>query len=64
VASDKNQIKNVICENCDSEYQVKYKKHSVSSQPVHCAFCGEEIEEEQEDFEDDEQEDMDQQEDY
>ena len=34
---------NLICENCDSEYTVKYAKHAVASNPIYCAFCGDVI---------------------
>jgi hypothetical protein len=36
--------KNIICENCDSEYSLKYSKVMVGSAPKYCAFCGEEVE--------------------
>lgn len=45
---------NVICENCDSEYTLKYMKVQVAGNPVWCAFCGEEIEDLRDDEEDEE----------
>lgn len=50
------KTKSIICENCDSEYSVKFAKETVAGLPVWCAFCGEEIEEveDEDDFEEDE----------
>lgn len=32
---------NIICENCDSEYTIKYSPENVSNSPAWCGFCGE-----------------------
>jgi len=45
MAIEKKKSHSIICENCDSEYTIKFAKHGVSGDPVHCAFCGEPIEE-------------------
>lgn len=41
----------IICENCDSEYSLKYDKLTVSSNPCYCAFCGEAVEDARDDDE-------------
>jgi hypothetical protein len=56
MATEKKKILTIICENCDSEYTIKYVKHTVSGDPAHCAFCGEAIEEADE--ADDEEEEL------
>jgi len=35
------ESKNIICEECDSEYTIKYARNMVSGAPVYCTFCGE-----------------------
>ena len=43
------------CHNCESSYQVNYTEEFVSQEyPEHCPFCGEPIEEIQEEYIDDE----------
>jgi hypothetical protein len=45
MAIEKKKSLSIICENCDSEYTIRFAKHGVSGDPSHCAFCGETIEE-------------------
>ena len=54
MATEKKKTLTIICENCDSEYTIKFVKHAVSGDPIHCAFCGEAIEEADETEDDDE----------
>lgn len=55
MATEKKKTLNIICENCDSEYAIRFVKHSVSGDPSHCAFCGESIEEADEGDDDEEE---------
>lgn len=43
----------IICENCDSEYTLKFQKQTVSGNPCQCAFCGEKIEDARDDDDED-----------
>lgn len=43
MAQETKKTLNVICENCDSEFTIKYAKSTVSGEPECCCFCGEEI---------------------
>jgi hypothetical protein len=51
--ADRVKTVSIICENCDSEYKLKFTKALVAGLPVHCAFCGEEIEDGRDDDSDD-----------
>jgi NAD-dependent SIR2 family protein deacetylase len=51
------EYKKVNCNNCESEYFLKYFFEKVTNEPQYCPFCGEEIEEDYEDDEDEEEED-------
>ncbi len=35
------ETKTVICEECDSEYAIKYARNMVSGTATYCVFCGE-----------------------
>lgn len=44
--------KKIICEECDSEYQLKFEFGMTSeTTPIYCTFCGVELELEDEDEE-------------
>lgn len=43
MATEKKKTLTIICENCDSEYTIKFVKTTVAGDPCHCAFCGEQI---------------------
>lgn len=48
------------CLNCESSYEVAYVEQLVSQQlPEHCPFCGEIIEDIQEEYIDEDEQDMD-----
>ena len=48
------------CESCESSFQVGYVEELVSQDlPEHCPFCGELIQEIQEEYIDDEDDDLD-----
>ena len=51
----KKTNKNIICENCDSEFKLSFARELVANLPQYCSFCGEELTHE----EDEEQEDLD-----
>jgi hypothetical protein len=34
----------IICEDCDSEYQLQYQTGMVADTPQYCSICGSEIE--------------------
>jgi RNA polymerase-binding transcription factor DksA len=38
------ESKTVICEECDSEYTIKYARNMVSGTATYCVFCGEAME--------------------
>jgi DNA-directed RNA polymerase subunit RPC12/RpoP len=29
------------CDNCDSEFTIKYDEENTETDPIHCPFCGE-----------------------
>ena len=48
------------CTNCESSFEVAYIEELVSQEyPEHCPFCGEVIEEIQEEYIEDDEDDMD-----
>ncbi len=53
MAKSQNKTLSIICENCDSEYTVRYQQLMVSGSPQYCAFCGEIIEDARDDGDDD-----------
>jgi len=59
------EYKKINCNNCESEYFLKYYFEKVTNEPQYCPFCGEEIEEDYDDDDDEEEyeEDLDE-EDY
>lgn len=44
------------CPNCESEYAVDFLLANVEGEPNYCPFCGEEIPESDEDYEDEREE--------
>lgn len=52
----KNKIVNGECLNCESSYQIEYIQELVSQEfPEHCPFCGEQIDELAEEYNEDEE---------
>lgn len=48
-------VVNHVCENCESHFVLHYDETECESDPMHCPFCGEYIELEEDDFEDPEE---------
>lgn len=46
----------ISCPNCESQYAVEFMLGNVDGDPDYCPFCGDEIPEQDDDYEDEEEE--------
>ena len=44
-----------ICDECSSEFTLKYNEEQTESDPIHCPFCGEYIYEDMDNVEDEDE---------